>query len=468
MSTPTRSALGVVLLVVGGVVGFLGGYLHGDRILDALAGATGIALPVVPAEAEITMAEAVVPEPEPDEAPSDAAAPSKGRILYYRNPMGLPDVSPVPKKDSMGMDYIAVYENDVADSGLVSVNPAKVQKLGVVTEEAKLRTLARSVRAVGTVAIDERGLAAVTTRYEGWIERLHVNTTGAVVGRGQVLMEIYSPALVRAEQEYLVALAAREALGNAEDTARATGERLVEAALRKLENLGIGEVELGRLAVERRASRLIAVPSPVSGQVMEKMVIEGMRVMPGELLYTIADLSTVWVLADVFEQDLAMVKEGQAATVTLAAYPDQEFPGRVDFIYPTVSPATRTATVRVELANPDGLLKTDMYGTVEIEAPVAATPVVTVPASAVLDSGTRRIVLVERGEGLFEPRGVGLGQRGDGVIEITEGLEAGERVVVSANFLIDAESNLQAALRAFLGDSASQGADGAGAAEAQP
>jgi membrane fusion protein, copper/silver efflux system len=194
----------------------------------------------------------------------------------------------------------------------------------------------------------------------------------------------------------------------------------------------------------------LTIFSPAGGHVMEKMVLQGMRVMPGEPLYEIADLSTVWLVADVFEQDLGLIRIGEQVRISVNAYPGETFTGTVSFIYPTIAPETRTAKVRVEIPNPDDRLKPDMYASVEIAAPVGATQVVSVPESAVLDSGTRQAVLIERGEGRYEPRLVKLGARADGVVEVREGLAAGEEVVVSANFLIDAESNLQAALRAFV------------------
>ncbi len=380
----------------------------------------------------------------------------KRKVLYYRNPMGLPDISPTPKKDSMGMDYVPVYEGEEPESTgtAVKVSVDKVQKLGVRTEAAATRDLVRTVRAVGTVQVDERQLHTVAPRFEGWIERLHVNTTGQPVARGQALMEVYSPDLVTAQQEYVIALKGVESVKDGTPEIQASMRQLAASALERLRNWDISEEEMRQLQKEGRARQTLTLRSPVSGVVLEKPALKGMRFMPGEALYKISNLSSLWLLADIFEQDLSLVQPGQAARITVNAYPGKVFTGKVAFVYPTVTPETRTAKVRIELANPGGLLKPAMYASVELAAGRAKAKVLAVPDSAVLDSGTRQIVLVQRGEGLFEPRPVKLGARADGYVEVLEGVQAGEMVVVSANFLIDSESNLKAALGTFGGPGA--------------
>ena len=385
----------------------------------------------------------------------DASLPAAERkVLYYKDPMGRPDTSPVPKKDEMGMDYLPVYEDETGgdageDGALVRISPARVQMLGVRTEVAAPRTLVRPVRAVGTVQFSERQLAVVSTKFEGWIERLIVNTTGEAVRRGAPLMQIYSPVLVQTQQDYVDAetMAASLSAGDAESQAAA--ERLVEGALQRLRYLDFPDAELRRLRRERRATRTVTWPAPFSGIVLDKAAFEGMRFMPGDPLYKIGGLSPIWVIAEVFEQDLAQVAVGQRATVTIKAYPGRTFEGRVAYIYPTVGAETRTGRVRIELPNPRGDLKADMYASVEVDTPAGAAKVLAVPDSAVIDDGTRQVVLVDRGEGRFEPRPVKTGARVDGFAEVREGVQAGEAVVVSANFLIDAESNLKAALGSF-------------------
>lgn len=389
----------------------------------------------------------VYADPEPAPAAPPGAA-GKGRILYYRNPMGLADTSPVPKKDGMGMDYVPVYEGD-DDGATLKVSPDKVQKLGVRTEAARMTPLAKSIRAVGSVQVDERNLHVVTAKFEGYIERLHVNQSGQAVRRGQSLMEVYSPDLVLAEQEYLVAAQGAQSLDGASPEARDAARSLADGALARLRNWDVPGAQIERLRQGGQPSRTLSLAAPAAGIVLEKRAVQGMRFLPGEMLYQIADLSTVWVIAEVFEQDLAQVRLGQVATVTFNALPGRTFTGKVTFLYPTVTEQTRTARVRIELPNPDGQLKPALYGTVDLASPVADHPVLTVPDSAVLDSGTRQAVLVEKGEGRFEPREVKSGIRANGLIEIREGLAEGEKVVVRANFLIDAESNLRAALQSF-------------------
>jgi Cu(I)/Ag(I) efflux system membrane fusion protein len=383
--------------------------------------------------------------------PEQAGTKAERRILYYRNPMGLPDTSPVPKKDSMGMDYTPVYEGEepASDGSVVKISVEKVQKLGVRTEAVAPRELVRTVRAVSTVQADERRLHTVAPRFEGWIERLYVNTTGQAVRKGDALMDVYSPELITAQQEYVIALQGVQAVASGTAEARAGMQRMVESSLQRLRNWDISEAELLQLQKEGKARQYITLRSAVSGVVLEKPSIQGKRFMPGEVLYQIADLSSVWVLADVFEQDLGMVHQGQSAAVRVDAYPDKVFNGEITFIYPTVTPETRTAKVRVELPNIQALLKPAMYARVEFASSHDKTKVLAVPDSAVLDSGTRQVVLIELGAGRFEPRVVKLGMRGDGYVEVLEGVKAGEAVVVSANFLIDAESNLKAALSGF-------------------
>lgn len=375
--------------------------------------------------------------------------PTARKILYYRNPMGLADTSPEPKRDSMGMDYIPVYEGDEIMSGQIKISLDKVQKLGVKTEPAVLRKLVRTVRAVGQFQLDERRQHAVTTKFEGYIEQLYVNTTGQRVNKGQPLMQIYSPELVSAQEEYLIAQRGRQSLRNGTEESLVGVNLLAEGAIKRLRNWDISDAQLQRLQLDGKANRTLAIYSPADGVVLEKMAVVGMRFMPGEPLFRIADLSVIWLLADVFEQELAQVHVGQAVKINVDAYPRKELTGKITYIYPTVMAETRTTKVRVELANPGGLLKPDMYASVQIASGQGKFDVLTVPDSAVIDSGTRQVVLVQRTEGLFEPRDVKLGMRGNGYVEVIEGVSAGEKIVVSANFLIDAESNLRAAIGSF-------------------
>ena len=351
------------------------------------------------------------------------------KILYYRNPMGLPDTSSVPKKDWMGMDYIPVYEGEEQDDGkTVRVSVEKVQRSGVRTEVIEARTIIRPVRAVGTVMHDESRLTIVTMRSDGYIEELFVDKSGQQVHAGEPLFRVYSPDIVSAQ----VNLRNGGGLG---------GEQ-------RLRNFGVPESHVRDVLAGKNPMSLIW-PSPATGDVVEKNVISGQKVKAGDELNRIADHSHVWVIGNVAESDLPLVKIGTRATITVRAYVAQPIEGEVTFIYPELKAETRTARVRIEVPNPDGRLKVDMYADVVFQTGVDQTPVIAVPTSALIDSGNRQVVLIAKGEGRFEPRPVKLGRRGDGYAEILEGVNKGEEVVTSATFLIDAESNLKAALQSF-------------------
>jgi len=412
----------------------------------------------VPAQDDMGMEYVPVYEESADHAetspsPESGAGKRERNILYYRNPMELADTSPVPKKDSMGMDYIPVYAEPDAEEAspegadVLRVSVEKIQRLGVKTAPVETTDIARTVRSVGIVEADERRLYTVTLRFDGFIEKLYVNATGQAVTKGQPLFELYSPDLVSAQREYLTARSAEAALAQSEPWLQSGMKNLTDSSLERLRNWGISASELASLEKSGQALHALVVRSPASGTVLEKSAVAGARVMAGDTLFRIADLSRVWVVAEVYEQDIAAIKPGQAVRATLDAYPGRSFQGKVGFIYPTLDPTTRTVKVRVELPNPERLLKPMMYAQLEIAA--GAHVALAVPRSAVLESGRRTLVLVERGEGRFEPRPVKLGVRGEERVEILEGLREQERVVVGANFLIDAESNLKAAVSGF-------------------
>jgi len=361
----------------------------------------------------------------------------RGRIRFYRNPMGLPDTSPTPKKDSMGMDYLPVYEGEQDDDNSVKVSAGKLQKAGVQTELAERRTLNTMVRAPGTVQEDERRKSVVSLRFEGFIDTVENVTTGTHVHKGQPLMRLYGPNLSSAAAEYLSALNASPNAG--------ISKQALKGARRRLENLDASEKFIADIERTREIPAYVSWPAPQDGDVVERTAVNGMRAAPGDVLFRISDHDIVWVLADVSERDISLLEVGQKASVRLRAYPDRVFSGKVALIYPHLMAETRTARIRIELPNPDDVLKPDMYADVEI-ATGTETPVVTVSNSAVIDSGERQVVLLAKGAGRFEPRAVKLGRRGGGRTEIKEGLSEGDKVVVSANFLIDAESNLKAAL----------------------
>ena len=374
------------------------------------------------------------------------------KVLYYRNPMGLPDTSPTPKKDSMGMDYIPVYEGEDQDAGDgVKISEAKIQRLGVRSVPVERRPLDAIVRAPGRVEVDERRLTTITPKFEGYVEKLHVNATGQQVSRGALLFEAYSPELLATQREYAVAAQGLASVQGADAATVAGMKRLAESALERLRNWDVTDEQVAQLAAGGKPQRLLGFRAPASGHVIERKATQGMRFMPGEMLYQLADLSRVWIIADVAEHDLGRVRTGQGVRAQLEAYPGQSFEGRITYLYPTLKAETRTAQVRIEMDNPQGRLKPAMYAQLQIA--VAGAPELVVPISAVIDNGRRRVVLVDKGEGRFEPRDVQLGARGSEFAAVTAGLKEGERVVTSAAFLIDSEANLKAALGALTGGS---------------
>lgn len=386
----------------------------------------------VPASADVSFD---APEEAPTEAKA-AEAKAERKIKYYRNPMGLPDTSPAPKKDSMGMDYIPVYEGEDTDDGSVKLSPGKIQRTGAKSAPVVRQAIRSIIRAPGVVKEDERRVSVVALRFEGFVESVANVTTGDHVHKGQALMNVYSPALSSAAAEYLSAI-----------NAGATGKDL-KGARRRLENLATPETAIKELERTREISLSIPWLSPQDGEILERNAVNGMRAGPGDVLFRIADHQLVWVLIDVAERDLPQITVGTKVTIRPRGLAGRTFTGDVSLIYPHLMTQTRTARIRVELPNPDEALRPEMYVDAEIETGTP-DPVLAVPESAVLDSGTRQAVLIDKGDGRFEPREVKLGRRGGGYVEIKDGVAEGDAVVTSANFLIDAESNLKAALKGF-------------------
>jgi Cu(I)/Ag(I) efflux system membrane fusion protein len=373
-----------------------------------------------------------------DSSPEPAAtAQGSRKIKYYRNPMGLPDTSAVPKKDSMGMDYIAVYEGEDGDDGSVKLTPGKIQRTGVKSEPASPRVVRTVIRAPGTIQLDERRISVISMRTESFVQKVANVTTGTAVKKGQPLMEIYSPAISSAAAEYIATIGS---------PATARVEQYGRGSRQRLKNFDVPDAVIATMEKTQAVPLTIEWSAPRDGIVLERNAIEGMRAQPGDVLFRVADTSVVWAMADVAERDLGALAVGQPVTVKARGFPGREFSGAIAVIYPQINRESRTARIRVELANADLALLPDMYVDAEIDVGKREA-VLAVPESAVLDTGTRQTVLVDKGEGRFEPREVKVGQRGGGYIEVREGLADGEPVVTSANFLIDAESNLKAALK---------------------
>ncbi len=334
--------------------------------------------------------------------------------------------------------------------GELDVAPERLQSIGVKFERAVRRSLDREIRTVGRVVIDERRLARVNVKIEGWIDQLYVNTTGQSVTKGQSLFTLYSPEVVATQEEYLLALRSAQTLGGSNFPEVAEGAKsLLESSRRRLQLWDIADSHIRELERSGKILRTLPIHAPLGGTVIEKMAVAGMRVMPGEDLYVIADLSHVWILADIYEYELPFIQLGQTAQITLSYDAASLMDGELTFVYPTLDPATRTARVRFELDNPDGKLKPDMYVNVALIVPLGERLVV--PKDAVLETGQRRIMFVRRGGGKLEWREVKIGARAGDWVEIIDGLSEGEEIVTSANFLIDSESQVKGAMAGMAG-----------------
>lgn len=330
----------------------------------------------------------------------------------------------------------------------ITIDPRRQQLIGVRTVPVERRDLMATVRAVGVVRYDETRLADVNLKLEGWIRDLYVDSTGEFVKAGQPLFTLYSPELVTTQNEYLLALKTRDQLRQSQlADAREHADRLVESARERLALWDLPADQMKKLDETRQAHNAIVFRSPVTGYVIEKQAIQGQHVMPGQSLYKVADLSVVWVEADVYEQELPRLRSGALATVTLDAYPGESFHGKVIFIYPYVTEQTRTVKVRFAFANPGTRLKPGMYANVELATPARMNLVV--PSNALLDSGKEQVVFVALGDGYFEPRRVKVGQRFEDAVEILEGLKEGESVATGAAFFLDSESQLRSSLQAY-------------------
>ena len=361
----------------------------------------------------------------------------------------------------------APQEEATEEALLVEISPEQQQLIGVKTVKVSLKPLQKVIRTVGRIEADERKLATVNTKIEGWIEKLHVEYTGRYVKKGEPLAEIYSPELLATQQEFLSTLkwsgkqtgaaqTPEPAHSGHDHSSQVTGNEsfselqkmltkdagaALDAARQRLRLWDISEAQIKHIELSGKPFRTLTLYSPVSGFVIQKMAIQGMKVMPGEKLFDIADLATLWIVADIYEYELPFVKVGQPARITLSYFPGRQFSSQIDYIYPTISADTRTAKIRLTLPNPGGQLKPQMFTNVEIRISLGKRLVI--PESAVIDTGTSQVVYVEKGEGAFEPREVELGLRADGAVEVLRGIKSGEKVVSSANFLIDSEAQLK-------------------------
>ncbi len=402
----------------------------------------------------------------PEKAGVNETVKTQRNILFYRNPMNPEVTSSVPMKDQMGMDYVPVYEDEAPQDGggapgSIRLSPERVQRSGVRSEEVKRMALKRVIRTVGRVEPVEDRVSIVNTKLAGWVEILYINRTDETVRKGQKLFELYSPELIAAQEEYLLAVRSLDGLKNtsyAEAAERAGA--LVESAKKRLRYWDISNDQIEEIRKTGKTSRTLAIMAPSDGAVTEKMVVEGQKVEAGEPLFRIIDHSRVWVYGEIYEYEMDYVKKGQEALLSPAYSPAQTYKGRIDHIYSHLGSIryaedggteVRTAKVRFELPNTDHRLKLGMYLNVEIDS-VVNKRALAVPDSAVIDTGTRQVAIVDNRDGTFTPATIKTGARAEGFYEVHSGLEEGQWVVTAANFLIDSESNLKAAVFALAGD----------------
>jgi Cu(I)/Ag(I) efflux system membrane fusion protein len=389
-----------------------------------------------------------------DETGAFEVPPGERKIVFYRSPMDPKQTSHTPRKDQMGMDYLPVYLDELQGAGpvtglvTVKIDPARQQLIGLVTAVATQGDIGGALRTTGRVAADETRIHRVNVKFGGFVERVQADFVGQLVRQGEPLFSIYSPELLAAQEDLLLALRTQKDLASSRGLA-ADGDDLVASARRKLQLWDVPASTLARIEQSGQAERTITVHSPTSGVVVKKEVVPGMRIEAGGMPYEIWDLTTVWVLADVYETDLQHVKVGAPATLTFKAITGKEYQGRVAFVDPVLDPKTRTAKVRVSLANPGALLKPEMFGEVVLRS--APRQALRIPADAVIDSGTRSVVFVALGDGKFQPRVVRLGANDGDNVEVQDGLAAGDKIVTRANFLVDSESRLKASLQALSG-----------------
>ncbi|MGE0479949.1 MAG: efflux RND transporter periplasmic adaptor subunit [Phycisphaerae bacterium] len=393
-----------------------------------------------------------------DDGGGAAGGPQERKVLYWRSPMHADFVSDRPGQDPMGMDLVPVYadETQPATGTTITIDPVTIQNMGVRTATLSRGPLVKAIRTVGRVDYDEQTLFFVNTKFEGWIEKLHVDQTGVQVEKGDSLFEVYAPALYSAQEEFLAALRGVERLSESSiPEALDQSRRLVDAARTRLKYYDVSDDQVEQLAQTRETQKTLTIHSPARGIVTEKMALEGMYLTPGMRLYAIADLAKVWVYVDIYEYQLPWVRVGQEARMSLPYIPNREFVGQVTYIYPYLDKQTRVIKVRLEFENPTLELKPAMYANVTLRADLDRNALL-IPREAFIDSGTRKVAFLDLGDGKFQPREIQTGvEAEDGMVEVQYGLDEGDRVVTSGQFLLDAESKLKEAIAKMLKSQAS-------------
>lgn len=391
----------------------------------------------------------LTPLKKQEEQGGAASAVQERKVLYWRAPMDPNYVSDKPGKSPMGMDLVPVYadESESTSAHSIRIDPVTIQNMGIRTGVIQRGPLVKVIRTVGRVDYNEQTVTYINTKFKGWIERLYVDQTGQHVAKGQELFDIYSPELYAAQEEYLAATRNLPLLqGSTFPPAIEEATRLVDAAVTKLKYMDVSDEQIARIRETNQIEKTLTIHSPAKGVVTEKMALEGMYVMPGMRLYTVADLSRVWVYVDIYEYQLPWVYTGQPARMTLPYVTGREFIGKVIYVYPYLEPQTRVIKVRLEFENPDLELKPGMYANVKLESELSRDALL-IPRAAYIDSGERKVAFVDRGDGKFEPRDIQTGvEAEDGMVEVLYGLDEGEVVVTSGQFLLDGESKLKEAV----------------------
>lgn len=457
--------LRILLFVLLIAVGFVGGFGYGrwygprDHAGTSATKPKGYHCPMHPSyhadkpgDCPICGMKLVPDDDSAHPAGAEAQKPA-GKILHYRDSKAPDFKSDKPGiNPETGSDLEPVYENDPAamPMGTIRVSPEKQQLIGVKFGEVTPGAGVHSFRAVGKVTMDETRFSKVQTRIEGWIEKVYVDFTGKLVEKGQPLLTMYSPEMLASQQEYLLAMRSREIMKDSPlASSQQHSDSLLAASRKRLELFSLSEAQIEEITRTRKPLTDITIYSPISGYIMLRNAFPKQRITPETELYTVVDLSKVWIMADVFESEASMIRVGMPARVSVSYGIGRKINGRVSYIQPEVDPTTRTLKVRIEADNPNLTLKPDMFVDVEFSASMAAR--MTVPAEAVLDTGLRRTVFVDRGDGYLEPRQVEIGERIGDRIEITKGLTSNERIVVSGNFLIDSESQLKSSAAGMSG-----------------
>ncbi|MBK7381040.1 MAG: efflux RND transporter periplasmic adaptor subunit [Ignavibacteriales bacterium] len=424
---------------------------------------------------------------------TDSSSDSQERkILYYQDPMNPANTSPTPKKAPDGMDFVPVYEDQKGGSGQkkiayyqdpmhpwftsdkpgtapdcgmdlvpvyeddenvegIKIDPVTVQNIGVRIETVKKQKLNNVIRTTGKVDFDETKVTTITTKIMGWVEKLFVDYTGKYISKGQPLFEIYSPELVSTQEEYLQAIRYLKKVSNSSDDVKNGAQELINSAKRRLLYWDISEKDIDEIEKNNTPKKTLTIYSPVNGTVVDKMVFKGQQIMAGMELYKVADLSNVWVMADIYQVDLPWIKLGQKVDLELSYLPGKTYNGTVTYIYPYLNEETKTIKVRTEVKNTSNYdFKPGMFATVKLVSPISVDAVV-VPDQAIIRTGERTIAVMSLGGGYFDPREVKLGVSSDGLVQVLEGIKEGEKIVISSQFLIDSESNLKAAIQQMRG-----------------